>query len=252
MACGSTSPSEEDLARIDAIIVTDLGEVAIELYDHTPIHRDNFLKLAKEDFFDSLAFHRVIYEFMIQVGDPRTRLSYPAVDTSLDDGPGYDLPGEMGPQSIHTPGKIGAARQPDDKNPEKRSAGSQFYIVSEGEAQPRELIDSMEVVYTGMVRGRIYQAYQKAIAEGRYEGDFDSYQTALNFEEWYYPAEVRKTYLESGGAPWLDFNYTVFGEVIEGMDVVNQINQTAIDDYNRPQKAIRILDVKVMDTSIKP
>ena len=170
MACGSTSPSEEDLARIDAIIVTDLGEVAIELYDHTPIHRDNFLKLAKEDFFDSLAFHRVIYEFMIQVGDPRTRLSYPAVDTSLDDGPGYDLPGEMGPQSIHTPGKIGAARQPDDKNPEKRSAGSQFYIVSEGEAQPRELIDSMEVVYTGMVRGRIYQAYQKAIAEGRYEG----------------------------------------------------------------------------------
>ncbi|MEL7339333.1 MAG: peptidylprolyl isomerase, partial [Bacteroidota bacterium] len=105
---------------------TEIGDVGIVLYDETPIHRDNFLKLVRSGFYDSLYFHRIILGFMVQTGDPGTRNQ----DFSGANGPGYDLPAELSETRIHTRGKLGAAREPDEKNPEKRSAGSQFYILT--------------------------------------------------------------------------------------------------------------------------
>lgn len=243
--CGGSKISQEDLNRIDVVIVTELGEIGIDLFDETPKHRDNFLKLAREDFYDSVAFHRIIDEFVIQAGDPRTRESYPGVDPKKDNGPGYQLPAEIGSYSVHIPGRLAAARQPDSLNSEKRSAGSQFYIVAESDPIPNRVIDSMENVRTGQIRGRIYEAYQKAIHDGRYEGDFESYQSSLGFEEFSYPVAERQAYREKGGAISLDFSYTVFGEVVSGMDVVKTISLTATDQYDRPRKAIRILDVRI-------
>lgn len=243
---GCQSEAESEISHVDVVLVTEYGEIAIDLFDETPRHRDNFLKLARAGFFDSLAFHRVIHEFMIQVGDPRTRAAYPAVDTAADDGPGYTLPAEIGSHSVNVPGRLGAARLPDEKNPEKRSAGSQFYIVAEGEPVTSRVLDSMANVRSGQMRGKIYEAYRAALADSSYIGSFDEYLAGEDFEPFAYAPSARQAYREQGGAIWLDFNYTVFGEVVSGMPVVNRINQTATDQYDRPREAIRILEARVL------
>ncbi len=248
-ACRSRPTAKAN--RVDAVLVTEVGEIAIDLYDQTPQHRDNFLKLARDNYFDSMVFHRIIYEFMIQTGDPRTREDWPAIDTAQADGPGYQVPAELGPHSVNTPGKLGAARQPDEENPERRSAGSQFYIVAEGEPVSPRVIDSMEQAYTSQLRGVQYQAYRTAADSHGYPGSFQDYLAEQDFQPWHYPGAERAAYRENGGAPWLYFTYTVFGEVVAGMDVVNRINAAPTDTFNRPTRAIRILDVTIPDTLLK-
>jgi cyclophilin family peptidyl-prolyl cis-trans isomerase len=184
-------------------IQTDYGIMVVWLYDSTPEHRDNFYKLAKEGFYDGQLFHRVIAGFMIQAGDPKSRNAKP--DQALGSGgPGYTLPAEFVDSLVHVKGMLAAARTPDQINPEKRSSGSQFYLV-QGRPQTEEsLLD----------------------AEGRNGVRYTSFQ--------------REAYLEYGGAPQLDGQYTIFGRVIEGLEVIDAIANQPVANGDRPVEDIRI------------
>ena len=184
-------------------ISTEYGDIKILLYNETPKHRDNFLKLAKEGFFDGLLFHRIIKNFVVQGGDPDSRNAPP--DTLLGNGgPGYDIPAEILPQFKHKRGAVGAARESDDVNPERKSSGSQFYIVV-GKKFDEAAIQKVE------------QKYKRKFSK-----------------------KDRKLYRTIGGTPHLDGNYTVFGEVIEGMDIVDKMSVVPTDTNNRPVKDIKM------------
>ncbi|WNJ20748.1 peptidylprolyl isomerase [Pontibacter sp. G13] len=229
-------------------MVTDFGEVGMHLYDDTPIHRDNFLKLAQEGFFNGMAFHRVINNFMVQVGDPRTKDQYPAQDTSAADGPGYTLQAEFSDQHVHRRGVIGAARWGDEQNPERRSSGSQFYVVT-GRPISVAKLDSMEQVRTGMLRGELLTEWQTATESGQFTGGFSDYLAQHPVKDYKYPAKDKTTYLTDGGAPWLDFTYTVFGEVTQGMEVIDQIEATPVFGGSWPKSPIRIQEMRVLTST---
>ena len=176
---------------------TPLGTMLIELYDDTPIHRDNFLKLVEENFYDGLLFHRIIDGFMIQGGDPASKEANAHTNIGSG-GPGYELPAEFNANFVHLKGALAAARKGDPVNPEKKSSGSQFYIVHGREVDSDDL-DSME--------------NRKGVK---------------------YSEEVRKAYLEYGGTPFLDFEYTVFGRVIEGLEIIDAIASVKTLPGDRP------------------
>jgi cyclophilin family peptidyl-prolyl cis-trans isomerase len=177
-------------------IETPLGRMVLRLYDETPGHRDNFKKLVAEQFYDSTRFHRVISGFMIQGGDPNSRDDNPANDGQ--GGPGYRVPAEIVPGLFHKRGALSAARQADQVNPERQSSGSQFYIVH-GTIFPDDYLSQMEA-------GLKQQIPDPAFA----------------FSE-----EARRVYTTEGGAPNLDGMYTVFGELVEGFDVLDDITRVA-------------------------
>lgn len=184
-------------------IQTDFGNMVVWLFDATPEHRDNFYKLAKEGYYDGQLFHRVIAGFMIQAGDPKSRTAKP--EQALGSGgPGYTLSAEFIDSLVHTKGMLAAARTPDQINPEKRSSGSQFYLV-QGRPQTEESL--LE-------------------AEGRNGVRYTSYQ--------------REDYLKYGGSPQLDGQYTIFGRVIEGLDVIDRIANQPVANGDRPVEDIRI------------
>lgn len=196
---------------------TDSGNVSIALYDETPQHRDNFLKLVGEGFYDGVLFHRVINRFMVQTGDSLSRHAAPGQE--LGDGfyETYQLPAEFRfPQLFHKRGAVAAAREGDDINPERQSSMCQFYIVTGHRYSPNALDD---------VEERVSQATKDIFR---------------------FPPEVREAYQQVGGAPHLDTQYTVFGEVIEGMDVVDRIQRAATDQNDRPLQDIRIRRAYVM------
>jgi len=184
-------------------ISTDFGVMLIQLYDETPLHRDNFLKLAEEGFYDDLIFHRVIDGFMIQGGDPESREALPGSMLGSG-GPGYQVDAEFDESLVHVKGALAAARTGGPSNPEKRSSGSQFYIVHGGPVSESTL---------DMVEARGGMSYSP---------------------------EQRKLYSETGGTPQLDMEYTVFGRVIEGMDVIDKIAAARTDGRNRPSDDVRM------------
>ncbi len=168
------------------LLETSMGNMTIELFDKTPQHRDNFIKLADEAFFNDLLFHRVINGFMIQGGDPNSKNAAPNVPLGSG-GPGYTVPAEFDEELIHVKGVLSAARQGDQVNPMKASSGSQFYVV-QGKTETDQSLNSIE-----MRKGFKYTQQQR-----------DVYKTL-------------------GGTPFLDGDYTVFGRVIEGLDVIDKI-----------------------------
>ena len=184
-----------------AEIETDFGTMKVLLYNTTPGHRDNFVKLANEGFYDGLLFHRVMSGFMIQGGDPNSKDS-PAGAPLGNGGPGYTQPAEMG--ALHLKGALAAARTPDAGNPERRSSGSQFYIVQGAPLNDAQL-NSME--QRNMVK---------------------------------YTPEQRNLYKTIGGRPDLDNLYTVFGEVVEGLDVIDKIAQVPTNPANRPMQDVKM------------
>ncbi|MEZ4824685.1 MAG: peptidylprolyl isomerase [Bacteroidia bacterium] len=241
--CGSDSHQG---VNPDVIMVTDKGDVGLILYQETPQHRENFLKLVRENYFDSLLFHRVIANFMIQSGDPRTRNAQTMKDSTLGDDPGYTLPAEIVETFVHTSGKLAAARYPDEQNPEWRSSGSQFYIVT-GAPVTSSRLDSMEMQYNYVRKGRFFTEWQVEVGNGEFSGTFDEFLVSKNFQDFHYTPAHRRAYKESGnGAPWLDFQYTIFGEVVSGMDVVKAIGRVETDPW--PAKPVRILKMYVPDT----
>lgn len=174
---------------------TPMGSMVIELYNNTPLHRDNFIKLVEEGFYDGLLFHRVINGFMVQGGDPRSKNAKPN-DQLGSGGPGYQVDAEI--KNFHIKGALAAARTGDNVNPKKKSSGSQFYIV-QGQKQTDSSLINMEL--------------SKGVS---------------------YPPEVKKAYVENGGTPQLDNEYTVFGQVIKGMEVIDKIAKTKTKRGDRP------------------
>lgn len=185
------------------LLQTDYGNMKILLYEETPLHRENFIKLVKSGFYDGLLFHRVINGFMIQGGDPESRNAQPSAMLG-NGGPGYTIPAEFVPKYFHKKGVIAAAREGDNVNPMKESSGSQFYIV----------------------QGRIYnEAIMQKIAA----------QINKTFS-----AEQIKAYGTIGGSPWLDNDYTVFGEVVEGLDVIDKIAAVKCGPNDRPVEDVKM------------
>lgn len=199
------SPPEKCLVHM----VTNRGDMMIELFHETPKHRDNFIKLADEGFYEGLLFHRVIKGFMIQGGDPQSRNARP--ETRIGNGgPGYNIDAEINNELHHYKGALAAARQGDQVNPVRASSGSQFYIVH-GDALSQSMIRSY------------------------------SNQNGINYSE-----EAVNRYIEDGGTPYLDGLYTVFGQVIEGFEVVDKIAETPTLPGDRPADDIKILKVTVI------
>ncbi len=187
--------------RCLAEVQTPYGNMIVHLYDATPQHRDNFLKLADEGFYDSLLFHRVIDGFMIQGGDPTSKNARPGQALGAS-GPGYTIPAEFVDTLAHIKGALSAARTGDRVNPEKRSSGSQFYIVEGREVD---------------------------------EATLNQFEARNNLR---YSSALRKKYVEMGGTPFLDQNYTVFGQVIEGLEVIDKISQVQTDGRDRPKEDV--------------
>lgn len=202
--------TKDDLKK-DVLMKTPMGDIIIRLSDSTPLHRDNFLKLVKVGFYDSLLFHRVINGFMVQGGDPDSKRA--AAGQPLGNGgPGYMVPAEFKPSLFHKKGVIAAARLGDNINPEKASSGSQFYLA-QGKIWTDAGLDSVET----------YRLGGKKI-----------------------PAERREAYRTIGGIPHLDDNYTVYGEVIEGIDVIDKIAAVPTATLARPVDDVRIISATLI------
>ena len=243
----------------DVIIHTDYGDMVIKLYDETPIHKANFLKLAEEGFYNDLLFHRVIKEFMIQGGDPESR-NAAATQSLGSGGPGYTLEAEILPQYFHKKGALSAARQGDQVNPEKRSSGSQFYIV-QGNTYKQDQVNQMQ---EAKKQGKMQDAFNVFLqdpANARYleqfqaaqeKQDQNAYMKVINEIEpklnaildkdnsWKLTPEQIAAYTTIGGTPHLDNNYTVFGEVIEGLDVIDKIAAVKTLSFDRPQDNVKM------------
>ncbi len=223
------------------------------LYDETPLHRDNFLKLAREGYYDGTLFHRVIKDFMVQGGDPDSK-GAPAGKQLGTGGPSYTIPAEMNyPKLFHKKGALAAARTGDEVNPERRSSGSQFYIVTgkvykEGELRQMEQqmqMQQLQQVFNNLclqhrdeiitLRKNRDQAGLQALQE-RLEKE--TYAQGEKMEKVSIPADVKEVYTSLGGTPFLDGQYTVFGEVIEGLDVVDKIQAVATAPGDRPKEDI--------------
>ena len=202
-SCGS--PNNQKKSEADVVLETDMGNIYLKLYEETPKHRANFLKLVEDGYYDGLNFHRIIYGFMIQTGDPRSIDSLSSINPDLPDGPGYTLEAEMVEKYVHTRGKIGAARYGDEKNPERRSSGSQFYIVTGEPAHPSKL-DSIEAFYTSVKMGELFEQFQMASDSGEYAGSFEEYLSDKSPQEFHYPIEQRKKYLKGRRSPLVGFS----------------------------------------------
>ncbi len=245
LVVGCTSSSSHEQAQkpeSQVIIHTSVGPVAIHLFDDTPIHRDNFLKLARQGFFDSLTFHRVLHNFVVQSGDPRSRTGTWS-DSVM--GPGYDLPAEFSEHHVHVRGALAAARKPDLENPQRMSSGSQFYFVT-GMPQPEARLDSMEAVATGIRKGNAFLEFDRQREQGAFQGSFQDFLAQHPVTPFRYTAGQRKAYLETGGAPFLDFSYTVFGEVVEGLETVMKISRQPAKD------GMLLDDVRINSVTILP
>ncbi|MBN2778254.1 MAG: peptidylprolyl isomerase [Bacteroidales bacterium] len=190
-------------------IETTKGNITVMLYDETPVHRDNFVKLAESGFYEGLLFHRVISSFMIQGGDPQSK-DAPSGKTLGNGGPGYTLPAEIVPKYFHKKGALAAARTGDAGNPQRRSSGSQFYIV-QGKKYTDMQLDSMEK--------QLFTEFTK---------------------------EQRDAYVEVGGVPHLDAQYTVFGEVTEGLNIVDAIGSVVTGKNDRPEEDVKIIKMTVI------
>ncbi len=247
------------------IIKTTLGDIKVLLYDETPLHRDNFIKLATTGVYDSVLFHRVIKNFMIQTGDPDSKHALAGKQLGTG-GPGYTVQAEINPKFYHKKGALAAARQGDQVNPQKRSSGSQFYIVV-GEVFSLQKLQVMEQNVTNKMKKDFYKNFMYSVENADLMSRIHQAQTKndtatlkqinleyqTKFEEAWsknppfkYSPELTKIYTTIGGTPHLDNEYTVFGEVIDGMDVVGRINNTITGQADRPVEDIRIISAKLL------
>jgi cyclophilin family peptidyl-prolyl cis-trans isomerase len=257
ISCSNTrQPAEKNIV----VISTEMGDVKVKLYDETPEHRDNFLKLAREGFYDDLLFHRVINNFMVQGGDPDSKNAEPGGRLGSG-GPGYTVTAEIKDGFFHKKGALAAARQGDQVNPERRSSGSQFYIVHGKVWRPGEL-DTMVMQRNSALQQSIFNkhftsaqeelnklrqenneaGFNVRIAELREEAD-SIFRATPKFS---FSQEQRQAYTTIGGYPSLDGAYTVFGEVIEGLEVVDKIGVVETDAANRPLVDVK-MKVKVIE-----
>jgi len=204
VSCSATKKTAvKEAHEMQVMLTTDSGSMVIRLSNRTPLHRDNFVKLVKEHFFDSLLFHRVIRDFMIQGGDPASKRAKQGQQLGEGSLP-YNIPPEFDTALFHKRGAVAAARESDADNPGKKSSSTQFYIVE----------------------GKTFT-----------DDEMDKIEEKLHIK---IPENHRVIYRTIGGTPFLDMNYTVFGEVISGLEVVDKIASASTDNNDRPLKNIRM------------
>ena len=260
MACSSAK--KNDVMGTKVKIETTMGDIIVKLYDETPNHRDNFIKLVENGTYEGTLFHRVIKDFMIQAGDPDSK-GAPKGQMLGSGDVGYTVPAEfVYPQLFHKKGALAAARQGDNLNPEKASSGCQFYIVT-GRVFNDSTLLSMEEQknqnkFTSVFNA-LAQKHMKEIYQMRRNNDqeglmnlqdsiFVETQKQLEGEpEFKFTEEQRQAYTTIGGTPHLDGEYTVFGEVIEGMDVVDKIQQVSTNGSDRPDDDVVIKKVSIIE-----
>lgn len=243
--------------RRELIIETTAGDIRIRLYDETPLHRDNFKKLVREKYYEGMLFHRVIPEFVIQTGDPDSRHARPQMILGANEI-GYKIKPEIRPEFFHKRGVLAAARESDNVNPERLSSGSHFYIVQGHVFRPGEL-DTMVM----QINNRRHQAFFEKLKQ-EHEVEIRAYELVQDYEslmelnkqisdqvsrlfekeKLVLTEEQKQAYTTVGGLPALDGGYTVFGEVVEGMEVVDKIAGLKTDGHNRPLKDVRIVKIK--------
>lgn len=242
-------------------IKTSKGDIIIRLYDETPKHRDNFLKLAKEGYYNGTLFHRVIKDFMIQGGDPNSK-NAPKGKVLGTGGPDYTIPAEfVYPQLFHKRGALSAARTGDEVNPERASSGSQFYIVwgkIYKSAALKQLERQMGIQQEQDVFNQLAKQHHDEIMNLRRNRDHVGLQTLQDklIEETKekcksqgkptFTLEQNEAYTTLGGTPFLDNQYTVFGEVEEGLDIVERIQNCQTDCNDRPSEDVRIETIEVL------
>lgn len=244
------------------LIKTSLGDITVRLYDETPLHRDNFIKLSSEGYYDGTLFHRVIKNFMIQGGDPDSKNATPTQQLGTG-GPNYTIPAEfVYPQYFHKKGALAAARQSDQVNPEKKSSGSQFYIVT-GEVYSAGKLTQMEKqmeqkqlqsIFDAMVvenREKILQMRRNRDQAGlmamQEQLQKDTMAKAKELGKPKFTDEQREAYTTVGGTPFLDNEYTVFGEVVEGIEIIDAIQNVATGTADRPKENVVMIEVKVIE-----
>jgi len=238
------------------IIETTLGTIKVRLYNETPLHRDNFIKLVKDSYYNGQLFHRVINNFMIQAGDPATRTNS-TPEEKKNNGPGYTIPPEFNPSLFHKKGVVAAAREGDNVNPGKRSSGSQFYIV-QGKIFSDAELDQVEKRINDQNKQALFFKYineekEKAIANEDVIDYAKIQQTATlllqkdikNLPVFSIPPEQRAVYKSIGGTPHLDGSYTVFGEVVEGIEIIDKIAGVKTSDSDKPLTGIYINKIKL-------
>lgn len=249
-------PFRANSEEIKLMIVTDFGTIKLKLYNETPVHRDNFVKLIKAHYFDSLMFHRVIQGFMIQGGDPDSKNAPPLIELG-NGGPGYNLPAEFNSRLFHKKGVLAAARDGDLENPSQASSASQFYIV-QGKVYNDSLLNiqakritRLKLFNTVVNRDenklllKRYRAFVKTQQEDSMKvlNDIITKQVEAELpgaKLYTFTDEQIKTYTTIGGTPHLDQSYTIFGEVYEGIEVIDSIAKQQVGKYNRPISDIRM------------
>ena len=253
-----TTARSQEAGGVRVLLQTTYGDIHIRLFDDTPGHRDNFVRNVKDGMYDGVSFHRVIRDFMIQTGNPDTRPDVtekvePEDTTQL----GPSIPAEIRyPEHYHVRGMVAAAREGDEVNPQKRSSQYQFYIVT-GRHITEQKLDAID---KDKMAVRVEQRYRQMMVDNkphidqlRQERKMAALQTYLDrlyeqaeekeLEEngLFFPENVVRAYRYNGGAPWLDGDYTVFGEVTDGMKVVSKIEKAKTDKEDAPLEEIRIL-----------
>ncbi len=252
ISCDAPGGNDNTMISIE----TTLGDIKIKLYDVTPLHRDNFIKLVKSGFYDGISFHRVIQEFMIQAGDPKTKSG---LDINLPDSLNfYTIPAEFNSEYFHKKGALAAARQGNDVNPEMRSSGTQFYIV-QGIRYNDDELNMTEQRVNSTIKQSYFNKIMKETADSvRLSGQAISeaeiqeiasvkmFEYLTSNKDFAIPEEHRNVYRTIGGVPRLDGTYTVFGEVIEGLDIVDKIAAVQTDNSDRPLTDIKINKMKIV------
>jgi len=249
------------IAKTDTLIVirTSLGTIKLKLYDDTPNHRHNFIKLVQSGFYDSLLFHRVINSFMIQGGDPDSKTAV-SIQTLGNGDVDYTIPDEVNPNHFHKKGALAAARQADDINPKRVSSGCQFYIVH-GKKYAEMDMATVESRMANQLKQSLTLEYLRRPENKELQERFESFQQARNTDSLTalkkiiqpfveaelsnhkihkFTPEEKMVYAKVGGSPHLDGNYTVFGEVIGGIEIVDKIAEVEVSGNNRPKLDIRM------------
>ena len=249
---------KETLVKIE----TTVGDIEVKLYNETPKHRDNFIKLVKDGVYEGTLFHRVIKDFMIQAGDPDSKNAPKGKMLGTGDV-GYTVPAEfVYPKYFHKKGALSAARQGDEVNPNKESSGCQFYIVTGKVFSDSTLLNMEQQKNQNKVTeafNALAQKHMKEIYKMRKANDQDGLYAlqdtlfiqaeaeAAKQPDFHFTPEQIKAYTTVGGTPHLDGEYTVFGEVVEGMDIVDKIQQVKTDRSDRPEEDVKIKKVVVLD-----
>ena len=247
----------EAIGQTEVLIETSEGDIVVRLYDDTPLHRDNFIRNVKAQVYDGLLFNRIVPDMVIQTGDTTLKVDAPSSSSKAQPKKqkGKVLPAEIiYPRHFHKQGALAAAREPDSINPRRESNALQWYIVTGKKQSTTELAELQVLLYEGKVAARFEQLQRAEAAELQRlrATDYAAYQTLLSALQVQAEEEVaarpprpftdiqKQTYARVGGAPHLDGEYTVFGEVVEGMPIALRIGRTPVDAKERPRRSVYI------------